>query len=115
METLMSTRVWILAAILFTGCGPKHALTGQWVDSETGSVTKIGGTGAVKSITDSDGEKFEVLEGRKEGDTLIWKYFVPSTGYVVEIRATPNGSGGMDVTWSNDQGASGTEVWGPAR
>jgi hypothetical protein len=106
-----------LALMFLLACGPKAPpdLVGNWVDTETQSITSISKKGVATSVVDGDGEVYEVKASVRDGDRITYVYFVPSTGYTVTIEATPMRDGRLDVTWSNDRGASGREVWERAR
>ena len=100
-----------LALALLLACAPKTSpLAGPWLDSSTNALTTISPKGVVTSIVDGDGEKFEIRSSVREGDAVTWVYYVPSTGYTVTIEARPLGDG-VAITWFNDKGGSGQEVW----
>ncbi|MCC6521645.1 MAG: hypothetical protein IT373_03190 [Polyangiaceae bacterium] len=89
---------------------------GVWEDRNTAGMTHFrvvarGGVPTVTSAVESTGdlEHFVVRSSTFVGGELRWKYFVPSTGYTVEMWSRGAGVDTMETSWSNSGGASGEE------
>ena len=91
---------WIATACLLwhaatLPAGPPAPVLGWWKCETDGATYLIGQRDnrvQVLSIVDDDGEVFRVLDTRWDGRSLRFRYFVPSTGYVVIEHARPQGA-----------------------
>ncbi|MBI4955960.1 MAG: hypothetical protein HY908_28325 [Myxococcales bacterium] len=89
---------------------------GVWEDRNTAGMTHFhvaarGGVPTVTAAVESTGdlERFIVRSSTFTGGELRWKYYVPSTGYTVEMWSREAGPDTMHTSWSNSGGASGEE------
>ncbi len=91
--------------------GPEAVLVGQWNDNDNVLYTfeKQGGAVVLVSIQDTDGEMFEVQASGMEGGAYQFRYFVPSTQYVVTIRILGFKGEPLPAEWENSAGDSGQE------
>jgi len=87
-----------------------------WLDSETSSVHKMitvnDKSEIVSIIRYEDGISIEVLEIiRSEiiDGKLSWAYYVPSTGYTVEMKVVSSDANRITVKWKNKNTDGGTD------
>jgi hypothetical protein len=79
-------------------------LQGVWEDMETLShhtIEEQGGRFTVISIVNPDGEPFEIRSVEWRDGVLAWSYYVPSTGYTVNLRTTKVDGDTLWCEWSN--------------
>jgi hypothetical protein len=93
---------------------PSMNLNGAWEDMDTHDVHLIAWLGdryEVLSVIDlDDGEEMEVRDQSWENETLIWTYYVPSTGYVVTMETVSLLSDDeLECNWHGTAG-SGSEI-----
>ena len=97
---------------------PAH-VNGSWLCASSQAVYTFRATDAnvqLISIVDDDGEVFVVESSNWDGQTIRWRYKVPSSGYSVEEEARLMPDGTLQGTWKSfdAQGAdssTGTDSW----
>ena len=79
-----------------------------WLDTETNSVHKmitINGKTMVESIIRYDNgtaeEVMEVIRSEVVDGKAVWAYYVPSTGYTVEMKVVSSTGNEITVEWNN--------------
>lgn len=80
------------------------AYGGRWLNKSTSAVYTVSvqdGHVELESVVDDDGEAFDVLRSSWNGDSLRWKYKVPSTGYIVEESVRLDGPDALSGTYKS--------------
>ena len=91
---------------------PVSGLSGQWRDTETGTVHSIEWDGAqyhVVSCLGKDGEVMIITAQTWHKGVLSWTYKVPSTGYTVKFTTVQLRGNILMTKWSGTAG-SGTQT-----
>jgi hypothetical protein len=90
----------------------RRHLAGTWVGANGAEVliTYAGGEHVVQSVVDGDGEVFQVMRSGWTSEGYTFDYLVPSSSYQVHTVVLAASAEALDVRWSNDHGADGTEI-----
>jgi len=85
-----------------------NGIVSYWLDPETGTVHKMVTVNErsriVSIIRYRNGIKTEVMDIIKSeiiGGKLVWAYYVPSTGYTVEMKIISSNDNRITVVWNN--------------
>jgi hypothetical protein len=103
------------------GSSEDAGIASYWLDAETSSVHKMvtvnEKTTVVSIIRYNNGNRTEVMDLIKSeivDGKVNWSYYVPSTGYTVEMKAVSSNENEIAVSWNNknerEEADSGDEI-----